>query len=453
MKLRAGLLAATVLAATGCLGAAPFASTASAATPRFVGLSDPGVSIAPSFSFEAGCTGLDGSQSDLAGCISVAIPDFNQARAGEGLTPLVLPNDFTQLSAAEQLLALTNIERVDRDLAPVAALSSSLNTLAAQGAVAGQDPAFPSPFDGTSGGSNWFSGTSTLLAMFVWMYDDGPGSPNLDCTAAGLPGCWGHRHTILGTGEPGTATLGYDSPIAMGAALSNGSVTVELIGGDTTDKADGTPTWSQIVATSTFGLDSTNGSLSAAPGGHASQSITATSSSVSGNLDAEFVTGAAEWSVTPASCAVTPGSSCTFTVTFSPPATGRFPGVLSITAGLTQKTVAFAGIGGSGSTATTPRVVMNTPRASVRRGQTLAIGGSVVDAASNAALPATPVTLQSRPNGNTPWRGLATATTGPGGHVTFRISPTQNAAYRMVVFGNTGKVEAASAVNGVRVTR
>ncbi|HVW82149.1 MAG TPA: hypothetical protein VHB69_14550 [Mycobacteriales bacterium] len=448
MRLRAGVLAATVIAALAPLGA-----TASAATPHFQALSDPSVSIPPSFSFRAGCTGMDGSQADLDACISVAIPDFNQARAGEGLAPLVLPNDFDTLSVPEQLLALTNIERVDRDLAPVSALSSRLDSLAAAGAAAGTDPAFPSPLDGTSAGSNWFGGTSSLLAMFEWMYDDGPGSGNLDCTASTLPGCWEHRHTILGTGQQGAAAVGYDNPIAMGAAAGNGSVTVELVGGDTTDKADVTPTWAQILATSTFGLDKTNGSLTAPPGGHASLPVTATSSTVNGTLDAEIVSGAGQWSVTPSSCAVTPGSSCTFTVTFSPPSTGRFPGVLSVTNGLSQDTVALAGIGGNGGTAgtPTPRVVMNQPRATVRRGHTLVIGGSVRDAATGAALAGVSVSLQSRSNGTSPWRTLAAATTGRAGNVTFRIHPAHNAAYRLAVFGNTGRPEAVSAVNGVRV--
>jgi hypothetical protein len=439
MKLRAGLLAVTVIAAL-----APLGSTASAATPHFVALSDPSVSIAPSFSFLAGCTGLDGSQADLAGCISVAIPDFNQARAGEGLTPLVLPNDFDALSVPEQLLALTNIERVDRDLAPVPALSSRLNTLAAAGAAAGQDPAFPSPFDGTSAGSNWFSGTSTLLAMFVWVYDDGPGSSNGECTAPGLPGCWGHRHTILGTGSSGAAAVGYDTPIAMGAAVGNGSVTVELVGGDTTDKADGTPTWNQIVGTSTFGLDQTNGSLEVAPGGHGSLTVTATSSSVSGTLDAALTVGAAQWTVSPASCAVTPGSSCSFTVTFSPPTTGRFPGVLSITNGLTQKTVALAGIGG---TTAAQRVLMSVGRYSVRRGQTVLIGGTVENGNASPVL----VTLQSRPNGYTSWRAVDAGTTGSGGRVTFRIQPSRSAAYRLVLLASNGRVVSSSAAQRVQV--
>lgn len=440
MKLRAGLLAVTVVAAV-----APLGSMAFAAAPGFVSLSDPSASIAPSASFVDGCTSTDGSRTAVDVCMSVAIPDFNAARAGEGLTPLVLPNDFDLLSVPEQLLALTNIERVDRDLAPVPALSSTLNSLAQTGANAGQDPAFPTPFDGTSAGSNWFAGTSSLLAVFEWMYDDGPGSGNGDCTAAGQLGCWGHRHTILGTGQAGGFSVGYDNPIAMGAAIGDGSVTELLVGGDTTDKPDGTPTWDQIVGTSTFGVDKTNGSLAVEPGDHASLTVTATSASVTGPLSATITSGEDQWAVSPSTCNVTPGSSCTFTVTFSPLAAGRFPGLLAVSSGLTLRDIALAGIG------TAPRVLMNLSRVSLRRGQTLTIFGTAQDATSHAALAGIPITLQSRPTGSSPWQTLSESTSGRNGDVTFRIHPTRTAAYRLVSYGANGKLQSSTQPGRVRV--
>ena len=36
-----------------------------------------------------------------------------------------------------------------------------------------------------------------LAAMYGWMYYDGPGGYNLDCTATKTSGCWGHRDAIL----------------------------------------------------------------------------------------------------------------------------------------------------------------------------------------------------------------------------------------------------------------
>ncbi len=36
-----------------------------------------------------------------------------------------------------------------------------------------------------------------LEALYFWMYDDGTGSANVDCTPSNQTGCWGHRENIL----------------------------------------------------------------------------------------------------------------------------------------------------------------------------------------------------------------------------------------------------------------
>ena len=36
-----------------------------------------------------------------------------------------------------------------------------------------------------------------LAAIYGWMYYDGPGGFNLDCTSSDSSGCWGHRDIIL----------------------------------------------------------------------------------------------------------------------------------------------------------------------------------------------------------------------------------------------------------------
>jgi hypothetical protein len=130
----------------------------------------------------------------------------------------------------------------------------------------------------------------------------------------------------------------------------------------------------------------------------------------------------------------------------APPGIGRFPGVLSITAGLTQKTVALAGIGG---TTAAQRVVMSISRFSVRRGQTLVVGGTVQNTNDNAV----PVTLQTRPNGYSSWRSVSAATTGPAGTVSFRVRPSQSATYRLALLASNGHVLTASAPQRVQVTR
>ncbi len=165
---------------------------------------------------------------DGRSCVAAALADINAARASEGVRPMRLPSNFRALTAAQQLLVISDLERVDRGLVPALGLARRLNRDAVRGARGGGDPVPSSPFYGDAYGSNWEGGyASTLEADFLWMYDDGPGSSNLDCPAAHGPGCWGHRHDILGP---------YQSPVVMGAASARGQYGVEMtelfIGGD-----------------------------------------------------------------------------------------------------------------------------------------------------------------------------------------------------------------------------
>jgi len=85
---------------------------------------------------------------------------------------------------------------------PIAALDPELNSAAADGAASGTDPEAPADFFAKLGdagwSANWAGGfPNILLAYDSWMYDDGFGSGNLDCTTPSAAGCWGHRHDIL----------------------------------------------------------------------------------------------------------------------------------------------------------------------------------------------------------------------------------------------------------------
>jgi hypothetical protein len=209
----------------------------------FAAISDPPTSIAPSPATFQACDGAP----DSTACISSALSDIDAARAAEGVAPMQLPADFASLSVPEQLLVVTNLERVDRGLAPVAGLAADLDSVAASAAAADQDPMLNN-FNGTELASNWAGGmSSTLLTDFVWMYDDGPGSGNLDCRQAGDSGCWGHRDNIL---------YRFDNPVAMGVGYDvstayGPSLTELFVGGDTATgpgQADAllAPTWNQL---------------------------------------------------------------------------------------------------------------------------------------------------------------------------------------------------------------
>ncbi|MGA3219689.1 MAG: hypothetical protein ABSE77_11555 [Acidimicrobiales bacterium] len=188
-------------------------------------LADPTANSQPSQATLTYCYG-DPSGAD---CTSSALADIDAARSGEGVGAMVLPADFSSLSVPEQLLVVSNLERVDRGLAPITGLSAGLDANAQQGAADDADP-FASPFYGKEWASNWAGGyASSLVADFFWMYDDGPGSFNIDCQSAGDPGCWGHRNNILAS---------FSTPIMMGAAIASPtpdgpSLTELFVGGDT----------------------------------------------------------------------------------------------------------------------------------------------------------------------------------------------------------------------------
>jgi hypothetical protein len=186
-------------------------------------------SIAPSPRFQLpGICGYTGA-SNTATCASTVIKAIDAARKVEplnGIPPRFNLTAFDKLSPAEQIFAIADIERTARGETPIAGLTLQLNAIAEAGAVHQGDPTAALPLQLSGGGistmygSNWAEGTSNPLgADYYWMYDDGPNSPNLDCRAAGDPGCWGHRENVLGN-YTNKAYCPYGSPVTavMGAA-------------------------------------------------------------------------------------------------------------------------------------------------------------------------------------------------------------------------------------------
>ena len=111
---------------------------------------------------------------------------------------MVLPTDWAQLSPQQQLFAATNLERTVRGLPPLSAMATALDQASAAAAAQNTDPSAPAGFPWTSWGGNWAGAVgSPLEAIYFWMYDDGAGSANIDCTPSDPSGCWGHRENIL----------------------------------------------------------------------------------------------------------------------------------------------------------------------------------------------------------------------------------------------------------------
>jgi hypothetical protein len=77
-------------------------------------------------------------------------------------------------------------------------MSSVLDAAATNAAIAGADPFPPAGFPASQWGGNMAQFVaSPLEVLYYWMYDDGPGSPNIDCSTANPAGCFGHRLNIL----------------------------------------------------------------------------------------------------------------------------------------------------------------------------------------------------------------------------------------------------------------
>jgi hypothetical protein len=85
---------------------------------------------------------------------------------------------------------------------------------------------------------------SPLEAIYFWMYDDGLGSYNIDCTAQNTSGCWGHRNNILLTlrCQPCLIGTGFNATAYQG----NPSWTEILVDSSGSPALDFT--WSQVVA-------------------------------------------------------------------------------------------------------------------------------------------------------------------------------------------------------------
>ncbi len=114
---------------------------------------------------------------------------------------------------------LTDIERVDRGLPPVVGMVQAL-TQDAQNAAA--DNADPTPLSEPPGSivmdwvSNWAEGAGPLGSDYNWMYDDGPGSGDIGCSAGNPASCWGHRDNELAFNASQVASS--HGVLVMGAA-------------------------------------------------------------------------------------------------------------------------------------------------------------------------------------------------------------------------------------------
>lgn len=288
----------------------------------------------PSAAFIELCSVVAPTTTQLAGCDQRAVKEIDHGRQLEGVGPMNLPRGYDQLSLVSQILVITNLERVDRGLAPVAGVNARIDDLAQRAAVFHTDPVFPTPFPGTSGGSNWASVWNPLLADFLFMYDDGPGGINIDCSRATTAGCWGHRRNILAT---------YQGPIIMGAAVvgeggGRTSLTQEFIGGDTTDSVN-VSSWSSELSNLDIGLSTHSLTLV----GHSTSVVSVWASGRSNKVTAHLTSTTSGWFLPPTTCVLRPGHTCQIKLRFTPPPKGPLTTTLVVNATNGETTITLVG--------------------------------------------------------------------------------------------------------------
>ena len=178
-------------------------------------------------------------------CTNYILQAINDARAAEGVRPMVLPSDWFNLSAPEQLFVVADLERTARGLPPYLGISAALSADAQHAAATNSDPSVAPGFSmandaqGSPGfGGAWSGGYTVLAADYIWMYDDAwAGSAaktsNIACTSAGAAGCWAHRDELLGSDpgyNPGVGLGCTNCEVGTGFAMVNGKASyVDLI--------------------------------------------------------------------------------------------------------------------------------------------------------------------------------------------------------------------------------
>lgn len=394
-------------------------------------LGDPSVNHELSSSTFGACD----SAPNGASCLAAVIADIDKARAAEGVGPISVPTNWATLTVPQQLLVVASIERVDRGLAPVSGLASALNIVAQTGADNNTDPV---PVAGLEGSANWAGGyASPLEADFGWMYDDGLGSPNLDCTPADQSGCWGHRHDTLGI-FPFPPSPG-PPPVVMGAAETLGGPEspsmAEVFEFDDSTHTPDPPLWATLAQSLPIGVSAS--SLTLTTGSPTPLQIWASGENM--NVTTSISSG---FGVSPTGCNLTAGTSCTLNVS----STGAGPGsgTLTLTGPNGNQTVALSSRAATGLSLTASGQTLVSGQKLTLTGKLTTVAGGGVGGQS--------VTLSQRPAGSGSSSTAATGHTSADGSVTFKVSPKANTSYTLSFAGTSGFAPSTSSAVTVGVS-
>ena len=145
-----------------------------------------------------------------SGCLDSVLHNINYARSLEGLGPLVLPSDYASDSVPVQQLIITDEERGDRGLAEFTGLDPCPLRLRRPLLPPAQTLSHRRRYLYYESAAIFAQDYTPLGADYAWLYNDGYGGTNIDCTSQSDPGCWGHRDNVLGPWSTNTYPDGHD---------------------------------------------------------------------------------------------------------------------------------------------------------------------------------------------------------------------------------------------------
>ena len=225
----------------------------------------------------------------------------------------------------------TDLERVDRGIAPIEGLAAGLDGLAQAGANGHTNPTFP-PY-GTNFGSSYSSESSLIVTDILWMYDDGYGGPNEACPVLRAPGA-GCTARSCSTRTPRPPSWAWDRPLddrADRRGGHRGHAVLHLVGR------------ASVPARGRLGP----GDLGPA-GDHAVASVELWSPGDSVSVSVSLSGGSPVFHLGNSGCSLQAGGSCSITVQFTPPSVGVYTATLTVDGPSGTQDVTLRGVSSHG---------------------------------------------------------------------------------------------------------
>ncbi len=180
-------------------------------------------------------TGNGGTTTSTGDALPYSFAGLNAALEREGYKPIQLPANYNSFDVASRFVILLNLVRTDMGLAPLHR-NTSLDAIARSGAAALADPNGPGEQDGV-----WAGASTATGALYAFLFADGYGQGNIDCTAPTSSGCWAHRRALLANygsdGQIGAAFAWVSGRPSLAASLASDQYFMEVTQGNASSSA------------------------------------------------------------------------------------------------------------------------------------------------------------------------------------------------------------------------